>query len=165
MRHSELLILSVISVVIVLLAQTVVSLIGNDLLSFDFADLTYSSTGLTLVSAVAIAALIEESVRTIILYYYGRLKGIPRHFWLYGATFGFGFGFTEVLLAFSQASTPWHYVGLAGILLIHIILSIFAVQLLTYFTHLRIILTIILLVVVHSLYNLFVLVVLPLFGA
>lgn len=163
MRHSELLILSVIGVVITLVVQTIVSLIGSDLLSFDFVDFTYQVTGITLIGAVVIAAIVEELVRTLILYYYARLKGIPDHFWLYGATFGLGFGFTEALLAFSQASTFWHYIGLLGIIVIHIILSIFATSLLTYFTHFRILLTVLLLVIVHSLYNLFVLVILPLF--
>ncbi len=163
MRHRELLILGVISVVIALVLQTIVSIVGNDLLSYGVADFSYTSTGITLVLAVALAALIEESIRVLILFYYARLKGIPDNFWLYGSTFGFGFGLTEAMMASGSASSIWHYIGLLGIVVIHTLLGIFATYLIRYFKRLRIIATISLLVIVHSTYNLIILVVLPFF--
>lgn len=163
MRHYESFILGVIAVFIALVLQVSLTIFGKSSDTSSFVDFTYTTTGLSVIFAITVAALLEEIVRVSILYAYARKHHFPDSWWVYGASFGCAFGLTEILLSSMRDGSPAYSVGLIGIFCFHIVASVLAVKFLQYFRILSFLLTILFLTILHVSYNIFVLFVVPFF--
>lgn len=124
---------------------------------------TSTRDSLTLVTLlwVVIAVAAEEITRLGIIARYALMRSVPHNWWIHGALFGCGFGIAEITLSINsltQANAPFAVTAL----LLHILLSIFVTRALPHFPFLRYILTFFFLVLLHTLYNLTILFIIPL---